>query len=59
MLSEGDIVLLSGDLGAGKTTFTRYVLQCLGVKDNVASPTFTIMREYKTKTFTLNDIEWE
>jgi tRNA threonylcarbamoyladenosine biosynthesis protein TsaE len=53
MLKGGEIILLNGDLGAGKTTFTRYVLQFLGVKDNVASPTFTIMREYKTKTFNI------
>lgn len=49
LLKGGDIVLLNGDLGAGKTTFTKYVLQSLGVKDEVTSPTFTIMHEYDGK----------
>ena len=47
----GEVVLLGGDLGAGKTTFTKAVLKCLGVKDEVTSPTFTIMREYSGKKF--------
>lgn len=47
MLVGGEVVLLGGDLGAGKTTFTKAVLRALGVKDDVTSPTFTIMREYK------------
>lgn len=41
-LSYGDIVLIKGDLGAGKTTFVRGVLTELGVKDPVTSPTFAI-----------------
>ena len=41
--------MLGGDLGAGKTTFTKAVLKNLGVKDDVTSPTFTIMREYRGK----------
>ena len=49
LLRGGDVVLLSGDLGAGKTTFTRFVLKSLGIKDEVTSPTFTIMKEYSTK----------
>lgn len=51
ILVGGEIILLSGDLGAGKTTFTKFVLESLGVKDNITSPTFTIMHEYKTKKF--------
>ena len=53
LLTGGEVVLLNGDLGAGKTTFTRFVLQALGVKDDITSPTFTIMREYQTKKFTI------
>lgn len=45
-LKNGDVVLLNGDLGAGKTTFTRFVLHARGVKDIVNSPTFSIMKTY-------------
>lgn len=53
LLRGGEVILLSGDLGAGKTTFTRCVLKSLGVKDEITSPTFTIMREYTTKKFNI------
>ena len=46
---EGSVVYLSGDLGAGKTTFVKSVAKLLGVTDSVQSPTFVFMREYKTK----------
>ncbi len=51
ILKGGEVVLLGGDLGAGKTTFTKSVLKYLGVKDEVTSPTFTIMKEYSGKKF--------
>lgn len=41
------ILLLNGDLAAGKTTFTKYLAEYLGVKSVVNSPTFNIMKEYK------------
>lgn len=50
-LAGGEVILLNGDLGAGKTTFTKSVLRALGVKSEVTSPTFTIMREYVGKKF--------
>ena len=46
-LESGDIVTLSGNLGAGKTTFTKGIATGLGVKRAVTSPTFTIIKEYK------------
>ena len=45
-LKVGDIVLLSGDLGAGKTFFTKGIALGLGIKQMVQSPTFTIMNSY-------------
>lgn len=42
-----DLLLLNGDLGAGKTTLTQGIGQSLGVKRPVKSPTFTIVREYQ------------
>ena len=47
------IFVLSGDLGAGKTTFTKGFAQGLGVEEIVTSPTFTIMNEYQGKNFAL------
>ncbi|OGI29609.1 MAG: tRNA (adenosine(37)-N6)-threonylcarbamoyltransferase complex ATPase subunit type 1 TsaE [Candidatus Moranbacteria bacterium RIFOXYA12_FULL_44_15] len=46
-LKGGEVVCLSGDLGAGKTTFTQGLLKGLGVKGPYMSPTFLIMKEYK------------
>lgn len=45
-LKVGDVVLLSGDLGAGKTAFVGGVLEALGYKDHVISPTFNILKCY-------------
>ena len=47
LLEPKDIILLDGDLGAGKTTFTKGLAAGLGIKRNVKSPTFTIIREYQ------------
>ncbi|UQS87470.1 tRNA (adenosine(37)-N6)-threonylcarbamoyltransferase complex ATPase subunit type 1 TsaE [Nicoliella spurrieriana] len=46
-LKPEDLILLDGDLGAGKTTFTKGLAAGLGIKRNVKSPTFTIIREYQ------------
>lgn len=45
-LRDGDVVLLDGDLGAGKTQFAQGVAAGLGVTESVTSPTFNIMFEY-------------
>ena len=44
----GDIIALTGDLGTGKTALTKYIAEGLGIKEEVISPTFTIVREYRS-----------
>lgn len=51
LLRAGDVVILTGDLGAGKTTFTQGLGSALGVRGAVASPTFIIARTHPS----LND----
>ncbi|MCC2626483.1 MAG: hypothetical protein K0S14_133 [Thermomicrobiales bacterium] len=47
-LRDGDVVLLHGDLGAGKTTLAKGIASALGVQDVVSSPSFSIVNEYET-----------
>lgn len=46
-LTGGEIILLTGDLGAGKTVFARGIAEGLGIKDDIVSPTFTLMNCYE------------
>src|SRR5688572_26135307 len=48
-LKGGEILALSGDLGAGKTTFVQGLAEGLGITDRVMSPTFLLMREHPVK----------
>ena len=46
-LTGNETVLLTGELGAGKTVFTKGIADSLGIEDEITSPTFTIVKEYK------------
>ena len=48
-LRAGDVVLLEGDLGAGKTTFVKGIADACGVTVEVRSPTFALMHRYRGK----------
>ncbi|MGO1319950.1 MAG: tRNA (adenosine(37)-N6)-threonylcarbamoyltransferase complex ATPase subunit type 1 TsaE [Galactobacter sp.] len=50
VLSAGDLIILVGELGAGKTTFTQGLGQGLGVKGRIASPTFVLSRVHSSAT---------
>ena len=47
-LRDGDVVLLHGDLGAGKTTLAKGIASALGIEDVVSSPSFSLVNEYET-----------
>jgi tRNA threonylcarbamoyladenosine biosynthesis protein TsaE len=47
LLQPGDVVVLAGDLGTGKTTFAKGIGRALAVGEAVVSPTFTIVRQYE------------
>lgn len=45
-LKAGDVVILNGELGAGKTTFVKGIAKALGIKEEITSPTYTISKLY-------------
>ena len=45
-LKKGDVIVLSGELGCGKTKFTEGILKYFGLEEEISSPTFTIVNEY-------------
>ncbi|MBL7058584.1 tRNA (adenosine(37)-N6)-threonylcarbamoyltransferase complex ATPase subunit type 1 TsaE [Patescibacteria group bacterium] len=52
--NQGHTIGLIGDLGAGKTTFVKSIAKCLGIKNNITSPTFVIMKVYDTPKNNIN-----
>ena len=53
LLKAGDMIAYKGGLGAGKTTFTRGIAVGMGLGDNVTSPTFALVNEYRGSDITL------
>ena len=56
-LKIGDIIVLSGDLGAGKTKFTQGILKYFNLENEISSPTFTIVNEYDSGRLKLNHFD--
>ena len=56
-IKGGDIILLNGDLGAGKTTFVKGFAKEIGVKIPVTSPTFNLLKTYETENYTLVHVD--
>ena len=56
-INSKDVILLNGDLGAGKTTLTQFIGKYLGVKRNINSPTFNIIKSYKGKELKLHHMD--
>ncbi len=52
-LKGGEVITLDGELGAGKTVFTKGLATALGIEDEITSPTFTILNIYENKPLTL------
>ncbi len=52
-IKGGEVIRLIGDLGAGKTTFVRGLVQGAGSSDHVSSPSFTIRNDYQSKDLTI------
>ena len=57
LLQGGEFIALTGDLGGGKTQFTKGIALGLGISETVVSPTFTIERIYKAKEFELHHFD--
>jgi len=57
LLPVPSLLTLSGDLGAGKTTFTKGLALGLGIEDTVTSPTFTILKSYEGEDVTLHHMD--
>ncbi len=56
-LKGGEVLCFYGDLGAGKTTFIQGLAKGLGIKQNITSPTFVLMKKYKTKKLNLYHLD--
>ncbi len=53
LLKRGDTIILTGDLGSGKTKLTEGILSFFGLENEISSPTFTIVNEYKKENINI------
>jgi tRNA threonylcarbamoyladenosine biosynthesis protein TsaE len=58
LLKGGEVIELRSDLGGGKTTFVKGLARGAGSRDNVASPTFTLNRQYRAKGLLINHFDF-
>tara|TARA_B100000963_G_C22522798_1_gene623831 strand:+ start:618 stop:1031 length:414 start_codon:yes stop_codon:yes gene_type:complete len=56
-ISDVNIILFKGELGSGKTTLIKSMLKKIGVKDNITSPTFSIVNQYKIPEMLINHFD--
>ena len=56
-LNSNSIIVLSGDLGSGKTTFVKGIAKALNINEVVTSPTFTLLKTYSSEKFTLVHVD--
>ena len=57
LLKQGDLLLLTGEIGAGKTTFIQFLAKHLGVKENVTSPSFVLHTIYDSGRVPLSHVD--
>ena len=56
-INDVNLVLFKGELGSGKTTLIKSILKNLGVKENITSPTFSIVNQYSTSNLLINHFD--
>lgn len=57
LLKGGDIVLLNGDLGAGKTTFVKGFAKAINIEETITSPTFTLLKTYQGSKYCIVHVD--
>jgi len=56
-ITQGGLIYLSGDLGAGKTTFARALIKAFGVAERIKSPTYSLIESYRSATLSIHHLD--